>query len=93
MFGYSKSNNQYIMKKTVLICLGLFFGLAVSSANALCINCGCSSAYQTCSARAALADEGGLIDNGDGSLSYGGSEAECKQLRSDCHGGGVKIRL
>jgi hypothetical protein len=69
------------------------FLLCVTSANALCINCGCSSDYEACSAKAELADANGLIDNGDGSYAYGGSEGECKQLRSDCHGSGVKIRL
>ncbi|GMQ25676.1 hypothetical protein Aoki45_23580 [Algoriphagus sp. oki45] len=63
------------------------------TAHALCINCGCSSQYQSCMDKAALADDNGLIDNGDGSYSYGGSEAECKQLRKDCHGSGVKFQL
>ena len=71
----------------------LFMVLVTSGVHALCINCGCSSNYQSCMDKAALADDSGLIDNGDGSFVYVGSEEECKQLRKDCHGSGVKIQL
>jgi hypothetical protein len=43
--------------------------------------------------KSALADDSGLVDNGDGSLTYVGTEGECKQLRKDCHGTGIKIQL
>lgn len=81
------------MKKifsTVIVFSALLFG---GTAQAICINCGCSSNYKACMKKAALADDSGLVDNDDGSFTYAGSEAECKQLRKDCHGSGVKIRL
>lgn len=84
------------MRKIRLLIFILSFGLVGFSANALCINCGCSKSYKACVEKAESADSfSDSVDNGDGSLTYVGTVEECKQLRSDCHATGtiVTIRL
>lgn len=82
------------MSKFKVLTLSLGLSLVVFSANALCISCGCSKNYQACVEKAELADSfSDTVDNEDGSFTYVGTVAECKQSRSDCHATGKIVTI